>query len=768
MRGPKRRIAAALLLAVLLFPAYVRFAPFEPPETKGSVPGTVVLDSRGTVLERDGAEGMRIPVTLDAVAPVLVEATIAAEDQRYWSHPGLDPIAMMRAAIRYRSEPSGASTITQQLARRLYLQDGGGPLLVRKLRESIIAMQLEAHRSKDEILELYLNEVYYGRGAYGIEAAARVYFGVSAGNLDLAKAAYLAGLPQLPSAYDPANDQAPALARQKYVLSRMAADGRITQDQAEAARSQAVAVLPSLQPPLAHQFVEYALAELAGVRPELAGQRGLIIETTLDAGLQQESERLVRLRLEDLARRNVTNGAVIVLEPRSGRILAMVGSATDGDPAHGGDINMALEPRQPGSALKPLLYGAAFEHGYTAATALLDVPTTFSTNQGLYTPLNYDRRFHGVVPLRTALASSFNVPAVRTLDALGLDVLLEIAHRFGLATLGDVESYGLSLTLGGGDVRLLDLTSAYAALGAGGELARPYAVARVRDQRGKVLYEHPRESAWRVLSEQNAYLLADILSDPAARIPGFGQVTPFDLPFRAAVKTGTTTGFRDNWTLGSTPEIAVGVWVGNADGSSMQEVSGVDGAAPIWRDVMLAAASGRSMTWRARPPGVVEATVCSPTGLLPGPDCPSPVRELFVLGTEPTGMERYYTREADGRISINPPVEARTWAMDAGLSVGSGTVAPGDGIRIVEPSAGSVLFLSPELQEQQLVLRAAAPPGAAGVTFSVDGRVVGEVPAGDARLVWRLEPGRHQVEAIARLKDGGSATATSTYEVRTR
>ena len=245
MRGPKRRIAAALLLAVLLFSVYVRFAPFEPPETKGSVPGTVVLDSRGTVLERDGAEGMRIPVTLDAVAPVLVEATIAAEDQRYWSHPGLDPIAMMRAAIRYRSEPSGASTITQQLARRLYLQDGGGPLLVRKLRESIIAMQLEAHRSKDEILELYLNEVYYGRGAYGIEAAARVYFGVSAGNLDLAKAAYLAGLPQLPSAYDPANDQAPALARQKYVLSRMAADGRITQDQAEAARSQAVAVLPS-------------------------------------------------------------------------------------------------------------------------------------------------------------------------------------------------------------------------------------------------------------------------------------------------------------------------------------------------------------------------------------------------------------------------------------------------------------------------------------------------------------------------------------------
>ena len=771
LHGPKGRGLAALVAAFMLFPAYVRFAPFEPPETKGTHPGTVVLDSQGTVLERDGAQGMRIPVTLNSVAPVVIQATIAAEDQRYRSHPGLDPIAVARAAMRYRSEPSGASTITQQLARRLYLRDGGGPLLVRKVRESLIAMQLEAHRSKDEILELYLNEVYYGRGAYGIEAAARVYFGVSSGNLDLAKAAYLAGLPQLPSAYDPANDATPALERRAYVLARMEADGRITGEQAEAARSQTVEVLPSLQPPLAHQFVEYAKAELAGVRPDLAGRPGLTIETTLDAGLQQETERLVRLRLDELARRNVTNGAVVVLEPGSGRILVMVGSSTGGDPAHGGDINMALEPRQPGSALKPLLYGAAFEQGYTAATALLDVPTTFTTDEGPYTPLNYDRRFHGVVPLRTALASSFNVPAVRTLDALGLDALLEIAHRFGLHTLGDAESYGLSLTLGGGDVRLLDLTSAYAALGAGGELSQPYAVARVRDQRGEVLYEHPREAGLRVLSEQHAYLLADILSDPAARIPGFGQVTPFDLPFRAAVKTGTTTGFRDNWTLGFTPEIAVGVWVGNADGSSMQDVSGVDGAGPVWRDVMLAAASGRSMTWRARPPGVVEATVCSPTGLLPGADCPSPVRELFVAGTVPVARESYYTRQADGRVSIDPPLEARTWAMDAGLSlvsVASGSGAAGGEVRIVEPSAGSVLFVSPELKEQQLVLRAAAPPGAESVTFWVDGRVVGEVSAGDARMVWRLEPGRHRVEAIVRFKDGGSATATSTYEVRTR
>ncbi|MEP7215419.1 MAG: transglycosylase domain-containing protein, partial [Anaerolineaceae bacterium] len=464
----------------LTLPAYVWFSPFDAPETRAEIPGSVVTDSTGTILERDGSRGIRIPVSLDSVAPAMQQATLAAEDQRFAHHPGVDPIAIARAAMHYRSQPSGASTITQQLARRLYLQDDGGPLLVRKLRESVIAFQLEAHRSKDEILELYLNEVYYGRGAYGVEAAARVYFGVSAANLDLARAAYLAGLPQLPSVYDPANDPIPALERQAYVLARMVEDGVVDGGQAAAARARPVEMLSTLQEPIAHQFVQYALAELALVRPDLAGRRGLIIETTLDAGLQTESERLVRARLDQLARRNVSNAAVMALEPGTGRVLTMVGSATDGDPAHGGDFNMALQPRQPGSALKPFLYAAAFEHGYTAGTPLLDVPTTFSTNEGPYAPFNFDRSFHGVVPLRTALASSFNVPAVRTLDALGLDALLEMAHRVGLSTLGAAESYGLSLTLGGGEVRLIDLTAAYAALGAGGELAQPYSVARVR------------------------------------------------------------------------------------------------------------------------------------------------------------------------------------------------------------------------------------------------------------------------------------------------
>jgi penicillin-binding protein 1C len=751
-------VAAAGLIAL---PVYARVAPLDVPESRSTLPGTVVLDARGAVLEHDGGDGLRIPVALSAVAPVMRQATVSAEDRRFWQHGGVDPLAIARAVTSGGSQPSGASTITQQLARRLYLGDDATWRPVRKTHEALIALQLEARRSKSDILGLYLNDVYYGRGAYGIEAAARVYFGISAANLDLAHASYLAGLPQSPSTYDSADD-AHARSRRSYVLARMVEDGRISRAEADAALAEPIAVLSAQRPPLAHAFVSYALAELARLRPDLAGRAGLTIETTLDAGLQAEVERLVRLRLAELKERNVTDAAVVAIQPGTGRILAMIGGATDGDPAHGGDINMAIARRQPGSTLKPFLYASAFEHGYTPATALLDVPTAFATADGPYQPLNFDRSFHGVVPLRVALASSLNVPAVRTLDALGMSSMLEIARRFGLATLSDTERYGLSLSLGGGDVRLLDLTSAYAALGAGGALSAPFAVARVREASGSVVYERQPGAAERILSSQHAYLLSDILSDADARIPGFGGITPFEVPFRAAVKSGTSTGFRDTWTVGYTPEIAIGVWAGNADGSPMIDVSGVEGAGPIWRDAMMAAALARRMSWYAPPAGIVEATVCAPTGLLPGSDCQSPMRELFVAGTEPVTREAYWVRDDDGRITIDPPVEARAWAYSAGLLVSGRPRATDEPLRIVAPVPGSVFWLSPELGLQRMYLRAAAAPGTPRLTFEIDGRVVGVAPASDAQFIWTLDPGRH----VLRVSAPGMAPVTSSFEVR--
>ena len=750
--------------------AYARFAPLDPPETRLVLPGTVVVDRSGNVLERDARDGFRIPVPLSAVAPRLLQATISAEDRRFVGHVGVDPLAIARALSTRGTQPSGASTITQQLARRLYLPDDARPLLARKADEMRLATMLEARYSKAEILSFYLNDVYYGRGAYGVETAARMYFGVSARNLDLAHASYLAGLPQRPSEYD---DDA-ATGRQAYVLGRMVEDGWISAADARAARAQRIDVVPDVAAPVAHQFVAYARSELARIRPDLAGREGLVIETTLDVGLQTEIERLARLRLLPLADRNVTDTAAVAIEPPTGRIVAMLGGATDGDPRHGGAINMATTPRQPGSALKPFLYAAAFERGYTPASALLDVPTTFETRESTYAPLNYDRTFHGVVPLRVALASSLNVPAVRTLDAIGLDAMLEMLQRVGLKTLDDAETYGLSLTLGGGEVTLLDLTNAYASIAAGGELADPYSIERVRDGAGHVLYERAATQTRRVLSPQHAYLLTDILSDPDARIPGFGGTTPFDLPFPAAVKSGTSTAYRDNWTVGFTPDLAIGVWAGNADGSAMTDVSGVEGAGPIWHDAMLAAALARPMRGFDRPAGISEITVCAPIGLLPGLACPSPVRERFVAGTAPTATETYYRRGPNGETLIDPPLEARAWARDAGLSLASAgawdTAAVTeplreDVVRIVAPATGTVIYRAPELPTQVLIVRASVAPAVTRVVFEIDGATVGETSGDAPRVEWPLVSGVHALRVHA-FANGSRYTATTVFEVK--
>ncbi len=757
-------LAAIPPLVVVAVLAWAWLAPLPAPEDGLAVAGWVVLASDGTVLQRDAAAGLRIPVPLDRIAPAMREATIAAEDARFRSHPGIDPLAIARAAVSYRSSPSGASTITQQLARAAYLEQGS-PRLVRKARESVLALQLERHRSKDEILALYLNTVYYGRGAYGVEAAARVYFGTSAQNLDVAQAAFLAGLPQLPSAYEPAADMDAAKARQGYVLRRMRETGRLTRAESASALAEPIVLASGVPAPLAPHFVQFAREELARLRPDLAGTDGLVIETTIDAALQSEVERSIDRQLAKLTDKNARNAAVVVLDPHSGALLAMAGSAGFGDASIDGQVNVAVQPRQPGSALKPFLYAAAFERGYTPASSLLDVPSTFTSASGPYSPMNYDRQFHGVVTLRTALASSFNVPAVRTLDAIGMDAFLEVAHRFGLRTLTDTEVYGPAVVLGGGEVRLLDLTAAYGALANSGSLVAPFAVVRVRDGSGATLYERPAPAPTRVLDEANAWLLADILSDSAARIPGFGEVTPLDLPFHAAVKTGTTTGFRDNWTLGFTANRVAGVWVGNTDGSPMESVSGVDGAGPIWRDVMAATAERTSPRWIDLPAGLVRVTVCAPTGQLPGENCPSPQAEWFRAGTEPRATERYYLRAADGALAIAPPLEAVGWARDAGLRVSAPESAPA-GVHIVQPAPGAVLYLAPELTDQAALLRAAAPDGES-IELRVDGALVAHEAGAAIAARWPLAPGTHTVEAAV-TANGITSRTTSTFEVRTR
>ncbi len=755
-RHPLEWVAVALGAALAL-PAFALLAPLPALSMHLVAPGDVILAANGAVIERDVAQGSRIPVGLDEIAPAMIEATIAAEDQRFWQHPGVDPLAITRAASEVFTNPSGASTLTQQLVRRTYLREADLPLLLRKAREALYAVALETRAPKSEVLEAYLNHVYYGRGAYGVEAAAQAYFGVRAAHLDTAQAAFLAGLPQSPSAFDGPGGEAAATARQRYVLDRMVATGALDEAEADAVAATPLRVAPASLP-MARHLSAMVYDELDRVLPGHPTV-GLVIETTLDAGVQHEAERSVRARLARLEDNRAGSAAVVVLDPGDGRLLAVVGSADFDAPA--GQINMAVEPRQPGSALKPLLYALALERGYTPASMLLDVPTTFTTKDGPYRPVNYDLKFRGPVTMRVALASSLNVPAVRTLDALGVDAFLEMTHRAGLDSLEAAEAYGLALTLGGGGVRLIDLTAAYGAFATDGTRREPWVVARVTDQAGNVLYERASTPPSAVTSPEVAFLVADMLSDPDARRPGFGPSSILDTPYGAAVKTGTSSEFRDNWTIGFTPERVVGVWVGNADQSPMVHISGVDGAAPIWRDVMTAAVEGLPRRTFAPPEGVVRATVCAPTGLLPGEACPAPMTEWFLAGTEPTQTERYYVREGSS-LAIAPLAEARAWALEAGWRVAS---EAGGGVAVVQPAPGAVLYRAPELHSSGLVLRASVPPSAMRVEFYVDGMHAGTGDAARPQVEWTLDPGVHELRVVAYLPDGGVAEATSAYEV---
>ena len=375
------------------------YAPLPSLEQRSPVQGAVVLDRNGLVLQRDLADGVRIPVPLDRIAPAMLAATIAAEDARFHTHPGIDPFAMARAVVRAPWDRSGASTITQQVARGLYLSGSSLPLPLRKAREAVIAVQLDARHSKDEILAAYLNSVYYGRGAYGVEAAARVYFGVPASSLDTAQAAFLAGLPQSPAAYGDAAGLPAARSRQRYVLNQMVGRGDLRPAAADEIFDRPLTFATGDDALIAQHFIGFVYDELATLRPDLLDTPGLIIESTLDASLQEEAERSVRVRLENIAGKNATNAGVVVLEPGTGAILTMVGSV-DFFGQSDGQVNMTVQRRQPGSALKPFLYLAAFERGYTPATPLLDIATTFDTPTGPYAPRNYDGRFHG--PCRSA------------------------------------------------------------------------------------------------------------------------------------------------------------------------------------------------------------------------------------------------------------------------------------------------------------------------------------------------------------------------------
>lgn len=555
---------------------------------------TKIFDRNDKLLMEIYADKRRTPVNLDELPDYVKEATIAIEDKDFYNHYGFDVLGIVRGLSRYftRGQAQGGSTLTQQLVKNALLTPER--TIKRKAREFALSLVVETIYSKDKILELYLNQIPYGSTAYGIEAASDLYFGKSAKDLSLAEAALLAGLPQRPTAYSPFGAR-PELAkgRQETVLNRMVEDGYISQEEADKAKEEELtyATPETLNAPHFALWVKEQLAEEYG--DKVVEQGGLRVKTTLDLELQEFAQAAVATEVAKLKSQSVGNGAAIVTKPSTGEILAMVGSKDYNAEDEDGKVNIAIAERQPGSSIKPLNYALAIEEGLiTASTPIADIPTCFTVaGQAAYCPRNYDGSFHGAVQTRFALANSYNIPAVRVLALNSLTEFISFANDMGISTYVNPDNYGLSITLGGGEVKPLDMATAFGVFANGGIKQPLVSILKVEDWTGKVYEEAELEeySGERVLDPGVAFIISDILKDNSARAAAFGTSSQLRIPDHpeVSVKTGTTNNLRDNWTVGYSPLIVTTVWVGNNDNTPMSSaVSGVSGASPIWHNIM--------------------------------------------------------------------------------------------------------------------------------------------------------------------------------------
>ena len=559
---------------------------------------TFIYDRNGILLAELIGEGRREWVSLDQISPHLINATIATEDATFFTNQGVDPMRIAGAALQNVESGeivSGASTITMQLARNLFLgyEDRYDQTFDRKIIEAGLAGELTQAYTKEELMEIYLNLLNYGNLSYGPQAAARAYFGKSANDLSLAEATLLAGIPQSPALYDLFKNFEAAKERQRIVLSLMVRHGFLTLDEANAVFAAAVELngARALPPVRAPHFVDYVIRELdQSLGKGYTRRSGFHIYTTLDLPLHEIAQRIVSQQVVALQPRyDMNNGALVALRPGTAEILAMVGSVKYDDTAIDGQVNVAVSPRQPGSAIKPLLYATAFNDNLISpATVLWDTPITYTISAGAeYQPVNFDGKVHGPVTARAALANSYNIPAVKLLDAVGVERMLESARQMGVKSLyRGTDWYGLSLTLGGGEVTLLDLASAYHTMANRGRYLPPRCLLTIADGQGQTLLENPDAQGMPALSQAAASLITDVLSDNPARQPMFGGDSQLTLNRPAAAKTGTTDNNRDAWTIGYTRHLVAAVWVGNTDGRPMRNATGAAAAAPIWNEFM--------------------------------------------------------------------------------------------------------------------------------------------------------------------------------------
>jgi penicillin-binding protein 1C len=723
-------LSGLTLAAALLWPY-----PAERLDSRSLV-STRIVDRHGQLLHeaRSARGGYARWVPLAEVSPHVVLVTLSAEDANFRLHPGIDPSGIARALwlnARAGRFAYGGSTLTQQLAKNL---DPEPRSLLGKLSEAQDALRLELTLSKDQILEQYLNRVYYGRLAHGIEAASQRFFGKSAAALELDEAALLAILPRAPTAYDPVRFPERARDRRAHVLGRLAERGLIDREAAEQAAARPFRLVSAANP------VEVPHV-LDALRSEVLASGKPVVTTTIDLELERRLRVRLREHLADLEKKNVDQASLVVLDNATGDVLAMIGSRDYADRDALGAVNASLARRPPGSTLKPFVYALAVENGAHGSTPVFDVPTSWPG----FHPRNAGLDHHGLVSLREALGNSLNVPAVRAADEIGIERVAELFRQLGLGAQIDASEQGLALALGGAPVRLADLANAYATLARGGEHL-PW---RLTDP------ALAPPAPLRLLSRHAAFSITEMLRDPSARRREFGVETPLELPFVAAVKTGTSKSFCDNVVVGYTPEVTVAVWVGNFDGRPMQGLLAMQGAAPLWRDAMLVAMEGRARAGFEAPADDAVAEVCPLSGMRRGPHCPAGKHE-HVHGHGATCT----WHGPDGALRV--PAELRAFAPGSSQGV---IAEAGPAISISSPVAGAKLAIDPLIprSRQQLRFRALVrSPDAERVRWEVDGRAIAERPA-PFSADWSIEPGSHAVRAVAL---GSKSEVIATHEVR--
>ncbi|WP_199248461.1 penicillin-binding protein 1C [[Phormidium] sp. ETS-05] len=691
----------------------------------------------GTILTRNQEHTAVVP--LDAISPHFRQAIIAAEDKRYYHHGSIDSLAVVRAileAIQARQIVSGASTITMQLARMLQPNNHNNPL-VGKLQEIWLSWRLTAGMNKNQILAAYINRLPMGGNIYGVEAASRAYFGMAAKDLNLARASILAAIPNDPNRLNPYYLWAPLKQRQKYVLDRMVADGYITAAEAETAYQEQIQIISPNQGIIAAPHFLFWLADQ--LPPEVSQVR-----TTINLPLQKFLETQVDQVVRALASHNANHAAALVLDNHTGEVLAYVGSPNYFSPL-GGRNDGVQALRQPGSALKPFLYQLALERGIIRPhTILPDVPTHYAIpGAKLYSPQDYSETFLGPVRVRVALANSLNIPAVRVLEKVGVANFLDRLHQLGFEHLSHPpEHYGLGLTLGSGEVSLWELARAYLIMATGGEISQLQvtpiqwinstddALAKIRSPQPPLIRgvpqaggSHPEVNTWA--------LITDMLADSHARSAAFGVDSILNLPFPAAVKTGTSSDFRDTWTVGFTRDYTVATWVGNFNGDRMRQVSGVVGAAPLWHRIMVHLHQNQEPAPFDTPAELVQRPICATTGVKPGPECPAVVLEYFA----PEDLAQW---ETPPKTSISSSPEYKDWlSRQQQPTLTAGT------LNLVFPQKDDYFVIDPAATTSPLQFKLAAP-STTPVQWWLKGKDGEKLLATTTKadtLFWSMKPG---------------------------